>query len=77
MKSRSRKRTPNIVNLTVKRRYLTREAKTIEGNAETVALPAPDVIADGPNNDMDAANTAMGARESKPRKRTVPSPPGG
>ena len=61
----------------IKAMLAAREAKTIEGTAETAALPAPDVMADGPNNEMDAADTAMGARERKPRKRTVPSPAGG
>ena len=61
----------------IKAMLAAREAKTIEGTAETVALPAPDFMADGPNNEMDAADTAMGARERKPRKRTVPSPAGG
>ena len=55
-----------------------REAKVIEGTAETVALPAPDVVPDDkakrPNEVMDAADT-VGARERKPRKR-VPSPSG-
>ena len=49
-------------------------AKVIEGTVETVALPAPDVIPDGPNKVMDAADTAVGARKRKPRK--VPSPAG-
>jgi hypothetical protein len=51
-------------------------AKVIEGAAETVALPAPDVVPDGrrrPNKVMDAADTAIGTQERKPRKR-VPSP---
>jgi hypothetical protein len=52
------------------------EAKVIEGTAETVALPAPDVVPDGPNKVMDAADTAVWPRERKPRKR-VPSPSGG
>src|SRR5262249_23555385 len=52
-------------------------AKVIEGTAETVALPAPDVVPDGPNKVMDAADTAVGARERKPRKRKAPSPTGG
>ena len=47
-------------------------AKVIEGTAETVALPAPDVDPDGPNKVMDAADTAVQPRERKPRK--VPSP---
>ena len=55
-----------------------REAKVIEGTAETVALPAPDVVPDDkakrPNKVMDAADTAIGPR--KPRKRKAPSPPG-
>ena len=60
----------------IKAMLAAREAKTIEGTAETAALPAPDVMADGPNNEMDAADTAMGARERKPRKRKAPSTPG-
>ena len=51
-------------------------AKVIEGTSETVALPAPDVVPDGPNKVMDAADTAVRPRERKPRKR-VPSPSGG
>ena len=54
-----------------------REAKIIEGTPETVALPAPDVVPDGPNKVMDAADTAVGARERKPRKRKAPSATGG
>jgi 2-oxoglutarate dehydrogenase complex dehydrogenase (E1) component-like enzyme len=54
---------------------LEQQAKVIEGTAETVALPAPDVIADGPNKVMDAADTAVWPRERKPRK-CVPSPAG-
>ena len=46
-------------------------AKVIEGVAEPAALPPP---RDGPNKVMDAADTAVGARERKPRKRKVPSP---
>jgi len=56
---------------------LAQQAKVIEGTAETVALPAPDVVPDGPNKVMDAADTAVGARERKPRKRKAPSPTGG
>src|SRR5262249_36914672 len=52
-------------------------AKVVEGTAETVALPAPGVVPDGPNKFMDVADTAVGARERKPRKRKVPSPTGG
>ena len=46
-------------------------AKVIEGPAETVALPAPK----RPNRLMMEADTAVGPKERKPRKR-VPSPPG-
>ena len=46
------------------------DAKLIEGTAETVALPAPDVAPDDKpkrqNKVMDAAETAVGARERKP-----------
>jgi hypothetical protein len=53
-------------------------AKVIEGTAETVALPAPDVVPDSkvrrPNKVMEEADTAIGPRESKPRRK-VPSPP--
>jgi hypothetical protein len=51
-------------------------AKVIEGTAETVALPAPDVVPDGPNKVMDAADTAVGPKERKPKRRNVPSPLG-
>jgi hypothetical protein len=50
-------------------------AKVIEGEAMP-SLPAPDVP-DGPNKVMDAADTAVGARERKPRKGKAPSPTGG
>ena len=36
---------------------LAQQAKVIEGTAETVALPAPDVVPDGPNKVMDAVDT--------------------
>jgi hypothetical protein len=52
------------------------KAKIIEGAAETVALPASDVVPDGPNKVMDAADTAVGARKRKPGKSRVPSPAG-
>ena len=62
----------------IKAMLAAREAKVIEGTAETVALPAPDVVPDDkpkrPNKVMDAADTAIGSR--KPRKRRVRSPPG-
>ena len=51
-------------------------AKVIEGVAEPAALSAPKVVPDGPNNVMDAADTAVGASERKPRKRKAPSTPG-
>jgi hypothetical protein len=53
-------------------------AKVIEATAEPVALPAPDGVSDDkpmrPNKVMDAADTGVGPRERKPRKRKV-SPP--
>ena len=63
----------------IKAMIAAREAKTINGEAQPVeALPPPHVVADDkakrPNKVMDAADTAIGPR--KPRKRTVPSPPG-
>ena len=48
--------------------------KVIQGTAETIALPAPDVVPDGPNEVMDAPDAAVRPRERKPRK--VPSPAG-
>src|SRR5262245_37958229 len=65
-----------LVKELIAKRDAAASAKVIEGTAETVALPAPDVVPDGPNKVMDAADTAVGARERKPRKR-VPSPTGG
>src|SRR5262249_25547029 len=47
---------------------LAQQAKVIEGTAETVALPAADVVPEGPNKVMDAPDTAVGARKRKPRK---------
>jgi len=48
-------------------------AKVIEGASETVALPAPNTVPDQeprrPNEVIDAADTAIGQRERKPRKR--------
>jgi hypothetical protein len=49
-------------------------SKVIEGTAETIALPAPDVVPDGPNKVMDAADAAFRPRERKPHK--VPSSAG-
>ena len=42
--------------------------KVIEGTAETIALPAPDVVPDGLNEVMDAADTAVRPKERNPRK---------
>ena len=50
------------------------KTKIIEATAEPTALPGSDVVPDGPNKGMDAADTAIGPR--KPRKRKAPSPPG-
>jgi hypothetical protein len=53
-------------------------AKVIEGAAETVALPAPAEVEPErkrPNRLLEHADTAVGPRERKPRKR-VPSPVG-
>jgi len=50
--------------------------KVIEGTAETIPLPAPDVVPDGPNKVMDAVDTAVGARKRKLRKGTAPLPAG-
>ena len=54
---------------------LEQQAKVIEGTAEAVALPAPnpDNKLKRPNKIMDAADTALGSQERKPRRR-VPSP---
>jgi hypothetical protein len=56
-------------------------AKVIEGTAETVALPVPDVVPNDqpkrPNKVMDAADTTVGPKELDPRKRNtklVPPP---
>jgi hypothetical protein len=50
-------------------------ATVIEGTAETDALPAPDAAdkPKRPNKIMDAADTALGPKERKSRKR-VSSP---
>jgi hypothetical protein len=57
----------------------TDQAKLIEGQAvEITALPAPveALKPRQPNEVMVAADTAIGPRERKARKRKVPSPPG-
>ena len=48
--------------------------KVIEGTAETIGLPAPDVVPYGPNRVMDAADSVVGARKRRPGKGRVPSP---
>lgn len=52
-------------------------AKVIEGAAEPVALPAPDIVPDDrvrrPNKLMAAADAAIGPRKRRPRKREVPA----
>ena len=67
-------RSIELIRELLAKREAAANAKLIEGTAETVALPAPDVVPDGPNKVMDAADTAVGARERKPRKRKVRSP---
>jgi hypothetical protein len=49
-------------------REVSENAKVIEGTAKTVALPAPDIVPDGPNKVMDATDTVVA-------KRKVPWPP--
>jgi hypothetical protein len=44
------------------------KAKLVEGVAETVALPAPDVVPDGLSKVMDATDASVRPRERKPRK---------
>src|SRR5262245_13723588 len=51
-------------------------AKLVEGIAEPVALPGPDVLPNSRNKVLDAADTAVGARKRKPGKSRVPSPAG-
>ena len=56
------------------------QAKVIDAIPAVPALPAPNTIPDQeprrPNKVLDAADTAVGPKERKPRKRKVPSPPG-
>jgi hypothetical protein len=52
-------------------------AKVVEGAAETVALPAPSELEQPkrkPNRLMMEADTAVGPKERRPRRRNVPSP---
>jgi hypothetical protein len=71
---------PGAVHIEAIQAMLEQQAKVIEGTAETVALPAPDVVPDDkakrPNKVMDAADTAVGARKRRPGKGRVPSPAG-
>ena len=61
-----------FIEETLAKRDAGANAKVIDGVPEPVpALPPPP---DGPNKVMDTADTAVGARERKPRKRKVPSP---
>jgi hypothetical protein len=54
------------------------QAKVIEGIAEPAALPTPELEPQRkrPNRLLEYADTAVGPRERKPKKRKVPSPPG-
>jgi hypothetical protein len=52
------------------------KAKVIEGVAEPQALPVPNVVPDGPNKVMDAADAAVGTRKRYPAKGRMPSPGG-
>jgi hypothetical protein len=47
------------------------KAKLVEGVAETVALPAPDVVPDGANKAMHAADTAVEGRKGKSAKGSI------
>ena len=55
---------------------LEQQAKVIEGTTKTVALPAPDVVPDGPEQATWMRRTPRSGRGSASRKRKVPSPPG-
>jgi len=70
-------RSIEIIKEILAQREAAANAKVVEGTAETVASPAPDVVPDGPNKVMNVADTAVGARERKPRKGKAPSPTGG
>jgi hypothetical protein len=54
------------------------QAKVIEGIAEPAALPTPELETQRkrPNRVFEHADSAVGPKEPKPRKRKVPSPPG-
>jgi len=55
------------------------QAKVIEGIAEPAALPTPELETQRkrPNRLLEHADSAVGPEERRPRKREVPSPPGG
>jgi hypothetical protein len=55
------------------------QAKVIEGIAEPAALPTPGLETQRkrPNQLLEHADSAVGPKERRPRKREVPSPPGG
>jgi len=55
------------------------QAKVIEGIAEPAALPTPELETQRkrPNRLLEHADSAVGPKERRPRKRKVPSPPGG
>jgi hypothetical protein len=55
------------------------QARVIEGIAEPAALPTPKLEPQRkrPNRLLEHADSAVGPNERRPRKRKVPSPPGG
>jgi hypothetical protein len=55
------------------------QANVIQGRVEPAALPAPELELQRncPNRLLEHADTAVGPRERKPRKRKVPPPSGG
>ena len=55
------------------------QARVIEGIAEPAALPTPELETQRkrPNRLLEHADSAVGPKERRPRKREVPSPPGG
>ena len=55
------------------------QARVIEGIAEPAALPTPELETQRkrPNRLLEHADSAVGPKERRPRKREAPSPPGG
>ena len=55
------------------------QARVIEGIGEPAALPTPELETQRkrPNRLLEHADSAVGPKERRPRKREVPSPPGG